>query len=75
MITARVHPSETVSSYFIEGLVQYLLSDAVESCILRELFIFQILPMMNPDGVDHGNFRFDNERRNLNRYYGHSSIA
>ena len=30
--------------------------------------------MLNPDGVEHGNFRFDHELRNLNRYYGQSSI-
>ena len=74
MFTARVHPSETSSSFFIEGLVEFLLGDSKASELLRELFIFQIIPMLNPDGVEHGNFRFDHELRNLNRYYGQSSI-
>jgi cytosolic carboxypeptidase protein 2/3 len=74
LVTARVHPSETSSSFFTEGLIEYLLGDSKASCLLREMFIFQIIPMLNPDGVEHGNFRFDHEMRNLNRYYGQSSI-
>jgi murein tripeptide amidase MpaA len=35
------------------------LGDSKASTILREIFIFQIIPMLNPDGVEHGNFRFD----------------
>ncbi len=70
-----MHPSETASSFFIEGLIEFLLSDCKVSNMLRELFIFQIIPMLNPDGVEHGNFRFDHEMKNLNRYYGQSSIS
>jgi murein tripeptide amidase MpaA len=58
-LTARVHPSETSSSYFIEGLVSFLKGESRAAAVLRELFIFQIIPMLNPDGVEHGNFRFD----------------
>lgn len=29
--------------------------------------------MVNPDGVQNGNYRRDNFQQNLNRYYGHSS--
>ncbi len=29
---------------------------------------------MNPDGVTNGNFRHDNSIKNLNRFYGHSTI-
>lgn len=74
LLTARVHPSETSSSYFIEGFIRFLLSDCRASFVLRELFVFQVIPMLNPDGVEHGNFRFDHELRNLNRYYGQASI-
>lgn len=73
-ITARVHPSETSSSYFVEGLVNFLLGESRAACVLRELFVFQLMPMLNPDGVEHGNFRFDHELRNLNRFYGQASI-
>lgn len=51
----RVHPGETVSSFMIEGIIDYLLSDEAHS--LREKFIFKIIPLLNPDGVVHGNYR------------------
>jgi len=33
------------------------------------MFVFMIVPMINVDGVFHGNFRMDSYGKNLNRYY------
>lgn len=54
---ARQHPGETVSSYLMQGLIDYLLGDSTEAEFLRSKYIFKIIPMVNPDGVVFGNFR------------------
>ncbi|CAD8052049.1 unnamed protein product [Paramecium sonneborni] len=53
VILSRQHPSEVISSYVIEGIIQYLVNEDAQN--LRQQFYFKILPMMNPDGVIHGN--------------------
>ena len=57
LVTARLNPGESVSSYTIEGLIKYLLSDSSESSHIRNLFIFKLIPMCNPEGVVIGNSR------------------
>ena len=68
MITARVHPGEAQSSWVIQGLIEFLLSDDATAVELRKNYIFKIIPMLNPDGVIYGNYRcsllgFDLNRR------------
>lgn len=58
VISARVHPGETVSSFMIKGLIESLLEDSSDAHYLRNHFIFKIIPMVNPDGVIHGNYRY-----------------
>jgi murein tripeptide amidase MpaA len=67
VITARVHPGETVGSWMMCGALDYLLSDAPEAHILRENFVFKIVPMLNPDGVIVGNYRTSLIGADLNR--------
>ncbi len=52
-----MHPGETVSSYVMKGIIDFLTSDSEEAQEMREKFIFKIIPMLNPDGVIHGNYR------------------
>jgi murein tripeptide amidase MpaA len=55
-----VHPGETPASYGIRGVLQKLLDeDDKQSQLLRSLFVFKIVPMINPDGVYRGHFRMD----------------
>ena len=35
VLTARVHPGETVSSFVIKGVIDFLLSDCLEAQVLR----------------------------------------
>jgi hypothetical protein len=51
-IHAREHAYETFSSYSIEGLLDYLLSDFARDA--RGRFVFVIHPMTNVDGVADG---------------------
>jgi len=67
VITSRVHPGETVASYKVEGLINFLLSDNPKACYMRKKFIFYIIPMLNPDGVINGNYRCSLAGCDLNR--------
>jgi murein tripeptide amidase MpaA len=55
IITSRVHPGETQASFALEGIVKFLLSDHHKAQQLRQNYVFYIIPMLNPDGVIHGN--------------------
>lgn len=57
VIHARTHPGELASSWMLEGMVDYLLSSDSGAQRLRNNLIFEIVPMLNPDGVVAGNNR------------------
>ena len=63
----RQHPGETCGSWMIQGLIDYLTSSSPEAEALREICIFKIVPMVNPDGVIHGNYRTSLAGCDLNR--------
>ena len=69
VISSRVHPGETSSSYMMHGIIQYLVSDHIDAKRLRETFVFKLIPMLNPDGVIHGNYRCSLSGADLNRCY------
>ena len=69
IISARVHPGESNSSFAVHGLVAFLVSDTPEAEALRRQFVFKIVPMLNPDGVVHGNYRCSLAGTDLNRRY------
>lgn len=68
-LTARVHPGETMSSYIIEYIIDFLLSNSSLARNLRENFVFRIVPMLNIDGVIVGNYRCNLSGADLNRQY------
>ena len=55
VISARVHPGETNSSWMMRGLLNFLTSQSCEAKYLRDNFVIKIVPMINPDGVIIGN--------------------
>lgn len=58
VISARVHPGETVGSWMMKGVLDFITDpDNEDAQILRDNFVFKIIPMMNPDGVINGNYR------------------
>ncbi|XP_053305224.1 cytosolic carboxypeptidase 2, partial [Spea bombifrons] len=69
VVTARVHPGETNGSWMMKGFLDFLLSDSPDAQVLRETFIFKVVPMLNPDGVIVGNYRCSLTGRDLNRNY------
>ncbi|XP_073328656.1 cytosolic carboxypeptidase 2 [Pagrus major] len=69
VVTARVHPGETNGSWMMEGFLDFLLGDSEDAQLLRDTFVFKVVPMLNPDGVIVGNYRCSLAGRDLNRYY------
>ncbi|XP_070583978.1 cytosolic carboxypeptidase 2 isoform X4 [Erythrolamprus reginae] len=69
ILSARVHPGETNSSWVMRGFLDFIVSDAPDAHLLRDLFIFKVVPMLNPDGVIVGNYRCSLAGRDLNRNY------
>lgn len=69
IITSRIHPGETGASWIVSGILKYLTSDSEEAWLLRDEFVFKIVPMLNPDGVIHGNYRTSLSGADLNRWW------
>lgn len=84
VLTSRVHPGESNASWMMKGFLDYLLSNTADVKVafyrlltepnillqlLRDTFVFKIVPMLNPDGVIVGNYRCSLAGRDLNRNY------
>ena len=72
-IIGRQHPCETVSSFVVEGIVNFLVSGTEESEELLKRYVFKIVPMINPDGVIYGNSRCDISGADINRQWSFPS--
>uniref|UniRef100_A0A8D2BFS7 Cytosolic carboxypeptidase 2 n=1 Tax=Sus scrofa TaxID=9823 RepID=A0A8D2BFS7_PIG len=69
ILTARVHPGESNGSWIMKGFLDFILSNSPDAQLLRDIFIFKVVPMLNPDGVIVGNYRCSLAGRDLNRHY------
>eukprot|EP00051_Salpingoeca_urceolata_P014282 m.181520 g.181520 ORF g.181520 m.181520 type:complete len:1103 (-) comp18039_c2_seq4:67-3375(-) len=69
VVTARVHPGETNSSWMMKGFLDFITGDHPDAQVLRKEFVFKIVPMLNPDGVIVGNYRCSLAGVDLNRTY------
>ncbi|KAJ3041245.1 Cytosolic carboxypeptidase 6 [Rhizophlyctis rosea] len=69
VITSRVHPGETPSSWVCQGILGFLCSDHPRAQQLRATTVIYIIPMLNPDGVVLGNYRSNALGFDLNRQW------
>jgi murein tripeptide amidase MpaA len=72
-LIARQHPGETMAEWFIEGLINRLLSGDESSKKVLQKSIFYIAPNMNPKGSFLGNHRTNSKGLNLNREWDNPS--
>lgn len=70
---ARAHPGETVSSWIMHEFINFVISNSQEAVNLRKNFVFKLFPMINPDGVIHGNYRCSLSGRDLNRRWNETN--
>lgn len=42
VVTARVHPGETNSSWMMQGFLDFLLGESADARLLRETFLFKV---------------------------------
>ena len=74
ILTSRVHPGESNSSFVIHGLIEFITGDSDSAKLLRKKYIFKIIPMLNPDGVINGCFRTNLRGKDLNRQWKEPSL-
>jgi murein tripeptide amidase MpaA len=53
----------------MDGIINFLISNDPIAAILRSRFVFKLFPMVNPDGVIHGNYRTNLAGVDLNRVW------
>jgi len=66
-VTCRQHAGESNANWFLDGFLQWILSDAAGA--LRRAATINVVPMINPDGVVAGNYRLNAAGVNLNRVW------
>lgn len=69
VIIGRQHPGETLSSYFIEGIINYILENKKK----LNNTSFLIFPIVNKNGVKNGNHRYYNNN-DYNRMWNKNNI-
>ena len=73
VVSARVHPGETVASWMMHGLIEFITGNSETALKLRKSVIFKLVPMLNPDGVINGNYRCSLAGIDLNRRWDRPS--
>ena len=74
-IFALQHPGEVWAGWACKGLVDFLAGNSFEAQMLREKYLWKIVPMANPDGVYQGRGYFNSEGYNLFTDWGNKNTT
>ncbi len=66
-ITGIQHAYEMAAGWVIEGIMETLFADNDSSRAALNNYVFVMVPMVNPDGVFHGGYRYNMNAVDLNR--------
>ncbi|MCL5031487.1 MAG: M14 family metallopeptidase [Bacteroidetes bacterium] len=71
VLTGRQHPPEVTGAFALLSFVETITGDSETAKEFRKKFKIYVIPLMNPDGVDAGNWRHNIHGVDLNRdwYY------
>ena len=70
VILGRQHPPEVTGALALFPFVDVLLGEDEIAKAFRERFFIVVIPMINPDGVVHGNWRLNQQGIDTNRDWG-----
>lgn len=74
-MSSRVHPGEVPATHVFNGFLDFILQpDDPRAQLLRQTYVFKLIPCLNPDGVKRGHYRMDAAGVNLNRFYDRPSL-
>ncbi|WP_195759940.1 M14-type cytosolic carboxypeptidase [Paracoccus sp. S-4012] len=74
-VIARQHPSETQGAFFLEGMLERLLTPDADARALLSAATLQVVPNVNPDGWMRGHTRANADGLNLNREWSADNPA
>ena len=66
-IIGTQHAYEMAGPSVCEGLISTLLEDSDSARSMLRDYVFNLVPMVNPDGVTHGGYRYNMHNVDLNR--------
>ncbi|MBN2216625.1 MAG: hypothetical protein JW719_04550 [Pirellulales bacterium] len=71
LLSSGVHSCETPGNHALEGMIDFLLSDAPQAVCLRRMAEFYVYPQVNPDGRLAGYYRStpENPSKDYNRFW------
>ena len=72
LVVSRIHPYETIGSFFCDGMLKYLNSNTDETREILSNHHLVFLPMPNPDGVAEGTCKRTSGGLDLNNAIGSS---
>lgn len=67
IVIGRLHPPEVTGQFALQAFVESLCMDSELARKFRKEYTVYVVPMMNPDGVDHGHWRHNSGGIDLNR--------
>lgn len=70
IVVGRMHPPEVTGAMALLPFVEQLLSSQPTAQKFRQRFNLLVIPNLNPDGVEHGNWRHNANGKDLNRDWG-----